>query len=184
MPEHNTRAEEMWLQIVKSVWFSNMNVVDLGCGGGDFLWRTVQAGASSVLGVDKDISIAKQYAKIYRRTTGEGNGVLSVCDVVSQDLNAVSKVGLNFDADIAMCFSVIPYLEDPIGFLKWMSDEFPICLLEIQYEGDGPGLSNVCDAEDMRFLLKDVIGFIDVDLVGYTYVKENSFRRDIWRCML
>lgn len=185
MTDYNLRAEEMWLQINKAMWFSNMTVVDFGCGGGDFLWRAIQAGATNVIGVDKDVSIAQKYIKIYRRTTGEGREVLATCDVREVDLDRIRGEDTElWRGDIAMCFSVVPYLKEPIKFLRWMAENYSVCLLEMQYKGDGPGLDDMRDAKDCEFLLKNAVGFVDTDIIGYTYVKENSFKRDIWRCMI
>ena len=82
--------------------------------------------------------------------------------------------------DVAFCFSVLPYIEYPGLFVKWMGDRFSVVFIECQYFGDGPG--NIAkDDESMSRWLREW-GFDIVMLCGQTYVAGRDMYRSIWKC--
>lgn len=178
---YNKRAYQMWFQISQHICFHKASVVDLGCGGGDFLWRALMAGASNVLGVDSDIDKAKKYAGVYRIPNGKGvDKVVATVDVIEDDIEKKLKT---WGGEIGFCFSVLPYLEAPTDFLRWMSEMYFASIVECQYDGDGPGLSFVKNRRDMQFWLSRDIGFSNIELIGSTYIAERDKFRDIWMCV-
>lgn len=173
-PDVNTRAEEMWRIISQKVDFRKKSVIDLGCGHGEMLWRAYVAGAKMVYGIECESSKIECYME---------NEWISNPDVfvTLEDINELVRIGQNiYGYDIAMCFSVLPYLNNIQETLRWMSIQFELCLLEIQYAPEpyniGPG-----NDEQMFSLLRDA-GFDIVMNLGSTYVKIRDVHRTIWAC--
>ena len=184
-PDQNSRAEAMWRIISQRVDFRKKRVIDLGCGTGDFLWRPIIAGARLVRGYDLD---TEKCQFIYEVLSDTSETIISVA---TQDINSWVVRDEGFSGqdtfDIAFCFSVLPYLDDVPATLKWMSKNFPLCLIECQYNGDGPGLSNIgADKGMMQLLLNS--GFHSATAIGKTYVEGRKFSdgqdvyRTIWLC--
>lgn len=184
-PDQNTRAEAVWRIISQNVDFRNKRVIDLGCGTGDFLWRPIIAGARQVRGFDIDLS-KNQYCHEEIRTTSE-----IVYTTAIQNINSWVLRNEKFDGsetkEIAFCFSVLPYLDDVPATLKWMANNFPLCLIECQYADDGPGLPNIGgDRGMMQYLLNN--GFNRAVALGKTMVKDRFYPngkqvyRTIWKC--
>lgn len=158
----NKRAVDMWKIISQEIDFRKKFVIDLGCGYGEFLWRAEIAGASVVVGVDKE------------NKTG--------VPILNFDLNDPKRVGFFNSFDIAFCFSVLPYLDDISETLWWLTDTFPLCLIEAQYEPEPYNIGVSNDADMKRLLL---LHFNKVKPIGHTIVqiKERGYpRRTIWRC--
>ena len=163
----NTRSPAMWDIIHPHVDFVGKSVIDLGCGTGDFLWYAHQAGAKSVHGIDIDKS----------RCYAPDGAIVTEWDIdwlVEKDWKFV-------DIDIAFCFSVLPYLQNPVASLNWMHSRFNILLVECQYSGDGPGFKWIKDDDDMRTMLS-MFSWKSIDSLGHTMVKENRYKRTIWKC--
>lgn len=183
-PDQNTRAEAMWRIISQRVNFRGKRVVDLGCGTGDFLWRAYIAGADIIDGIDVENRITLEL--INDNEVPYHNIFFYLGDIEE----IVRKPSKNFNiqlGDIALCFSVLPYLDDVPATLKWMSTNFSLCLIECQYAGDGPGLKNIGGDKGMlQYLLSN--GFDSVEAIGKTYVKDRKFSsgervyRTIWLC--
>jgi len=166
----NTRAEAMWRIISREVNFRNKRVIDLGCGTGDFLWRAYVAGARRVIGVELE------YSKIKHLKDWEKPLDISF---VLEDLNDV--IGENwYDYDIAMCFSVLPYLDDIPATLQWMAHNFALCLIEAQYEPEPYNIGVASDSGMASLLTSN--GFNHVKPLGYTYVEIRDAKRTIWLC--
>lgn len=172
--DHNSRAELMFRAIEKSVDFMGKTVIDLGCGFGDMLPRVWKAGADEVIGVDQNketlMVIADKLIKAgFRR--GQSNIIL---------LNEFLEEYELPPADIAMCFSVLPYLTEPGLFVEKLA-LYPLCLIECQYWGDGPGPAYIKNDLDMAdFLLEN--GFAKATNIGGTKVRPRNTYRTIWRC--
>lgn len=188
----NTRAEDMWRVISQKVDFRGKRVIDLGCGTGDFLWRAGVAGAHWVHGIDEDLS------QLEGRITYGSSCRAELADDPPASLRTYSVTYTEHDInqfvehdwvqfatcknyfDIAMCFSVLPYLDNIPATLKWMSDNFPLCLIEAQYEPE-PYNIGVPSDDQMYVLLRDN-GFKCATWLGQTYVEDRDTHRSIWAC--
>ena len=83
--------------------------------------------------------------------------------------------------DIGICFSVLPYLKKPASFLYKMKKLCELCLIECQYDGDGPGFSFIKSDATMAAYLYGV-GFREIVPIGKTYVEGRNKYRTIWMC--
>jgi hypothetical protein len=176
LPEDiNTRAMNMWRAISQNVNFRKKNVADLGCGHGEMLWRSLLAGADFVCGFDiQPKPNALMLAEIY-----------SQIRVVQTDLNVSIGHGTPYwlkerKWDIAMCFSVLPYLDNPIGALEWIAKNFPVALIEVQYVPE-PNNIGVFSDNGMFSTLRDT-GFEVISKIGSTHVGIRDMDRTIWKC--
>jgi 2-polyprenyl-3-methyl-5-hydroxy-6-metoxy-1,4-benzoquinol methylase len=174
-PDTNTRADAMWRIISQAIDFRGKNVIDLGCGHGEMLWRANVAGAERVYGIDINIQkIADAYGiKIADSSIGTAVTGTFISSIAQQDLNEVVRRGTPPRAegiDIVFCFSVLPYLENISGMLQMLSKYFSLY-----------SLPNVTSDTGMAQLLLNN-GFKDVQPLGKTYVKSRDLFRTIWRC--
>lgn len=169
--DKNTRAEEMWRPISQNVDFRNKNVVDLGCGHGDMLWRVYIAGANMVTGLDEE-SLAKTNYDGINIYFHQGD-IEAIIKDAKKDLNILNN-------DIAMCFSVLPYLDDIPATIKWMAENFDLSLIEAQYDSEPFNVGVVSDRGMAQLLLNN--GFSDVEPIGKSYVDYRKVYRTIWRC--
>lgn len=172
----NTRATAMWSVINKVVDFRNKSVTDLGYGSGVFLHRAYIAGARTVLGID---NCQKDYRIDSIKVQHTKHGTKEVGRITTRFGN-LNDMLLEWKADIGLCFSVLPYLDDPQNFVNWMSNQFAVSMIECQYKGDGPGFSFIKDTSDMKYWLKN--SFDNVTLIGNSYVVSKDLYRDIWMC--
>lgn len=172
----NTRAIAMWSVISRFVDFRGKSVFDLGCGGGDFIWRSHVAGAYKVTGIDY-YSMATKSVEVRVQHTKHGTKSVGTVETIREDLNLMKP---EWKADIALCCSVLPYLDDPANFVLWMSKQFDLSVVECQYAGDGPGFDFIRNTSDMKFWLGDT--FDSVTLIGSSYLVAKDIYRDIWMC--
>lgn len=176
-PDVNTRAEAMWRIISQQVNFRKKSVIDLGCGHGEMLWRAYVAGAREVQGIDKDWS---KISWVGDRLEGDGGtNVIANVDASLENLNTAINESW-FGYDIAMCFSVLPYLDDIPATLQWMASHFELCLIEAQYEPEPYNIGVKSDEEMFSFLRDN--GFEIVVNLGKTYVEIRETHRTIWAC--
>lgn len=173
---HNQRSEEMWKFISKNVDFNDKRVLDLGCGYGDFSFYAWMEGAISVLSVDNNGDILI-YAIETRAKYFQGSLILFTHFDVEKIWGTFNKPVV----DIAMCFSVLPYLKDHEAFLRNVREHCEVLLLEVQYYGDGPGPAWLRTDEDMKDLLARV-GWNEYRIIGGTTVEERNTYRPIWLC--
>lgn len=160
----NTRAPEQFRQIVKAIDLRDRKVFDLGAGYGDLAWALQQIGAT-VTCVDVDPTMTM---KLLERGL----------HVFTQD---VEEFVTWYDAmDVVVCFSVLPYLQNPQMFLQRLRLRANVLLLECQYHGDGPGLAQIENDADMKFWLE----FLDwkPKIIGKTFVPGRDLWRTIWMC--
>lgn len=174
MKDHNKRALSIWSIISSGVEFKNKSVIDVGCGYCDIAWRMAKAGAS-VSAVDKDPLALKTCYEKKVHYKQESISVLG--HYLEEFLPYITE-----PYDIAICFSVLPYL-------SWNYDEALAILrdivareliIELQYAGDGPGRVEIQNDGDMRILLENY--YDNVTWLGATSVKENQHMRSLWRC--
>jgi SAM-dependent methyltransferase len=177
----NKRANEMWDIVTKRVSFKNKTVIDVGCGSGDFVIRAVKAGATKVIGVERDYLVGLDAVACALEELDETQ--YDKVDFVSVDIEEVVQWHSDkFEpCDIIICFSVLPYLLNVWGTLEWMRNTAKTTLIECQYKDDGPGLPWLGNDADMKKLLKD-IGWKRVSPLGKTDVRIRPAYRTIWKC--
>lgn len=175
----NKRALEIWDIIIPHVDFRDKTVVDIGCGPADFIRLALGTGAKHVSGIDMDYAIMLDASAVLKGDKRKaGRDFTLLCD----DLNTmVTEHNLDFAADIAICFSCLPYLDDFTNALAWISELSGECaLIESQYAGDGPGPRFLSGDDDMADLLSHYWGF--VGKLGETDTRIRAANRSVWLC--
>jgi hypothetical protein len=175
-PVHNQRAPEQWRIISERVDFEDKTVLDLGCGYKDILWRAWQDGARSVLGIEQNQSIRQINEKVEMARDVNFSAYFTDID----DYTAAGK-RKKWQYDIAICFSVLPYLDNPTATLHWIHEHSTQALVECQLYGDGPGPEFLKSPMDMRQWL-DSIGWKSIERIGETMIKGREAKRGIWLC--
>lgn len=156
MEVHNVRSPEQWEIIRKHIDVAGKIVIDLGCGYGDIMTFMAIAGA-----ITEGVDVHAHLPNVAE---------LDICEFVKIS-------GAHYD--IGVCFSVIPYLGHCIAdVLLWMRDYCDVSLIEIQYEGDGPGV--VRDDVAMREVLLKL--WPTAWPIGKTLVDGRNTYRTIWMC--
>ena len=178
----NLRAEKMAAIILDKYDFQDKTVVDFGCGYGDMMKYALRKSAHYVLGVDKkqsNVNTAARKCKVFGSMGGfycadfENEGVFdNILDIASQ--------GVDRRIDVAFCFSVLPYLEDPRLFVNRLRESFKTVFIECQYIGDGPG--NFAEDNFGMNLWLIEREFDIVDNIGETFVGGRDKYRTIWQC--
>lgn len=179
MTAENRRAEEMWAYISAAVDFKDKRVLDMGCGPGDFLTRSLFSGASSVVGIEKDYVIAS-WSDLRLKSDGWST------DSYAINVDDIDRIVRDNDPayrgfDIIICFSVLPYLDGLGNAMFWIKDNCDVALIECQYSGDGPGPSYIKNDDDMRSRLMG-LGWGKVEKIGWTDVRIRPAKRSIWKC--
>ena len=165
---YNTRSPEQWRIISEHIDFQGKTVLDLGCGKGDILAFAAEAGAH-VTGIDSD----KANIEYVRITYPE-------IEVIEQTVNFLEAAP---KTDIIICFSVLPYLVEPLFFvLQWINRHSEVAFIECQYAGDGPGFEFLTDNDDMEKWLFSAAQFEKVEAIGHTLVEGRNTKRYIWMC--
>lgn len=172
METYNTRAPDMWSLISKNVDFEGKSVLDLGCGYGDFLLLAHYAGASKIAGVDNNSRIISKVRERIDKKAKNSHIRLYIEDIETLSLK---------DWDIVLCFSVLPYLNNPDKLLNKIYFNSKIALIEAQYQGEPYCLQNIKNDKDMREWLQS-IGWDCITNLGYTDVEIRNAKRTIWRC--
>lgn len=191
MKVHNVRSPQQWEKISRHVNFKGKSVLDLGCGKGDILIRAFEAGAR-VIGIDK----GKQNIEYIRSVQSEikvKDGDLDLLNM--RDFDKAPVIGprysvpefINFldmlePVDVIICFSVLPYLNNPEGFVEWIKQHSKISFIECQYSGDGPGFRFLNSNDDMSDWLMLWGKFQKVEPIGHTLVEDRNKNRFIWMC--
>ena len=172
-PTHNQRAPEQWRIISEHVDFDGKTVLDLGCGYGDLLWRAHRDGAF-ITGIEQN-----EEAYVFLCRQGFDFGVPR--GAWYPDIGFIVSANPDWSNDIAICFSVLPYLDNPTATLHWIRQHSQQALIECQLSGDGPGPDWLKCPQDMRRWL-DSIGWQSVERIGETTVEERGTKRGIWLC--
>ncbi len=171
-PIHNQRANEQWEIIKKHADFRHKSVIDLGCGYADILIKCHRAGAQLCCGVESNSDIA----------TEASMRVDSLPKAMGQDIfitqSSIERAE-DWPMDYAICFSVLPYLDNPIETLRWIKYHCKVAFIECQYRGDGPGLYWLKNDDDMEIWLKQA-GFMNIKTIGKTFIKDRDKYRTIW----
>jgi hypothetical protein len=166
----NERSPEIWQAIKTRVDFAGKTVLDVGCGDGDMLLYAHNAGAASVVGIDKD--------PIKARTTALRVGAIVTPRVTVQ----AAILGMYEPAiryDIVLCLSVLPYVSNMGEALMKLCSLARTAIIECQYAGDGPGV--VTDDGEMLEKLT-YAGWTEVSKIGQTHVQDRDKYRSIWLC--
>lgn len=165
-PLGNTRAPEQFKIIKNAIDVRTRRVVDLGSGHADLANALRQAGALMMC-IDMDNALVRE-----ARTMG----LPAMYMDVEEFPDTVAEAGM--DVDIVICFSVLPYLKDPIKFLTTLPGD--VLLLEFQYAGDGPGFKDVPDDDVAKHWLAEC-GW-QAEPIGKTFVPGRDMWRTIWLC--
>ena len=182
--QSNVRADEMASVISGGFKFNGKRIVDFGCGYGDMMNHALSGGAWYVLGVDKDQGVINAASRKCKKHPGKHHsfyrGDFENEGVFENALDICRGTALDKKLDVAFCFSVLPYLEDPTWFVNRLRENFNNVFMEAQYIGDGPG-NFARDDGDMSKWLRDR-GFDIAMLLGRTHVEGRNTYRSIWRC--
>lgn len=169
---HNTRSLQQWDIINKHINFIGKRVIDLGCGYGDILFRCWEWAANCTA---IDDSLDHQMEKRLR-DFAQNEGFT----FYNTDIEDLLLTWQPEKFDVAICFSVLPYILDTDAVLKWMSQYAQVSLIECQYYGDGPGFEWLQNDDEMRLWLQDF--WSSTEIIGKTLVKERHKYRMIWMC--
>jgi len=176
----NRRAEEMWKFISKEVDFEGQDVLDVGCGPGDFLRLALKSGARYTYGIDRDMLILIEASQALVDDGWEpGHHFALYNDDVDM---LVHGYKINYVAGITMCFSCLPYLFDIGNTLRWIERQTNgTAIIECQYKGDGPyAPEDIANDSDMEMVLKRV--WPNARKIGETKLDIRPATRSIWVC--
>jgi len=169
--------------LIKStgVNFSGAQVFDLGCGYGDLMLLSLKAGATHAFGIDIDeqnIYICQRKLSRYAPKNCGWNFLTINVDLPA-NLSRLSSIG--YSTDIAYCTSVLPYIHKRGDVLQFLSDTADDVFIEMQYFGDGPGIPEIKNDEDMFHFLAQYFGV--VHNIGQTYTGRSPIAyRTLWSC--
>lgn len=178
----NERARSIF-DLIKAtgVEFNGAQIFDLGCGYGDLLLLSLQSGATHAFGIDIDeqnIEICQKKLSRYA-PVGCGWTFLTINVDLPANLERLSSIG--YTTDIAYCISVLPYIHNRGVILDFLSDTSDEVFIEMQYYGDGPGIPEIKNDEDMFALLSQY--FSSVKNIGKTYTGRSGVpHRTLWMC--
>ena len=107
------RSDMKWARIAPHVDLSGCRVLDAGCGNGYYGWRMLEAGATSVMGVDPSPLFALQHAAVaYYLGHRHGHARNLVLPLRLEDLDVTAP----FDAIFSM--GVVYHRRDPQAHLR------------------------------------------------------------------
>ena len=173
----------MWKAINDHVDFQNKFVIDIGSGYCDIAMMAVDAGAHTVVCIEKAEHV---YNKNLKRLE-YGTYSLNINLINADAEKILYGTASTFDMDIAICTSVLAYLKNPTMMLAWMSKHAKLSIIETQYIGDGPGNNKmgIFDDEAMKFMLKTFTlwnGKNGIRKIGETKIGIRPGTRSIWLC--
>lgn len=170
MKIHNRRFPSQWEIIKNNVDFTNKKVIDLGCGYGDILYKCYQKNADCI-GIEYD-------KNVFNHLTDRMLNLPILLKKFNLD-DIHNKLSTTL-FDVGICFSVLPYIDNPDDVLEWMQLHCDVSLIECQYDKDGPGISSIKNDNDMEcWLLKF---WESVKKIGETKVNGRNISRSIWKC--
>jgi len=169
---HNDRFPQQWEIIKGEIDVKGKIVLDLGCGYGDMVGAMIDAGALYVTGVEGDANIC-QIA-----TSNTARDFIFYNPIECRSIEAFTSRFSAANWNIIVCFSVLPYIQDQGGLLEWIAEHCETALLEIQLEGDGPGI--IQSEAQLQAVLE--IYFDMAEPIGKTLVPYRNMYRTIWKC--
>lgn len=175
----NIRAKEMFEIMNQYVFFENKMVLDLGAGYCDIAMMAIDAGATNVVGIEKDPNVFQIALNKIENTTYARRIQLMDVDI------ELFLPAMSAKFDIVMCTSVLPYLKEPKKVLAWMAENVDVSIIEVQYIGDGPpgdsfGIAD--DSEMVRYLSTFWKKKNQVVRAGETVLNIRPAKRTIWVC--
>lgn len=176
----NKRANEIWEIVTSRVDFRGKTVVDIGCGPGDFVRLALKSGAKHVTGIDMDYAILLDAGGALKAERWKPDKDYTL---LCEDINELvaDDTWQEWQADIALCFSCLPYLKyygRSLGWIGKMARD--LALIESQYHMDGPGPTFLKNDSDMGWLLSN--HWKEVEKIGSTDVVIRPAARSIWMC--
>lgn len=189
-PLYNQRAGQIWEAISNHVDVAGKTILDIGCGGGDLIWRALGHGSGFVTAVDNDLGMILLARGRYRRFLKNNAPVhyLDRCRIIHFDfcryLDGVDRLT---KADLVICNSMLPYLPQAATLEGFSGTLLPVlarlgnqCVIECQYRGDGPGPSYLTGDDSMTQALRQVWG--NVQKIGETIADKppGTFKRSLW----
>jgi len=177
---HNMRSPEQW-RIIKEngINFAGKKVMDLGCGWGDILLNCWADGASTLVGVEYDPDNKRYLDDKISKYLSANPHIKGTIETLSTNIDDIDLS--DNPPDIAICFSILPYLDDYLDLLDKLYEDVAITLIECQYGGDGPGIMHIKNDADMKAILQG-IGWSKVEAIGKTLVVGRNKYRTIWKC--
>lgn len=169
----NTRASQIWGFIASAIDVRGKTIIDLGCGAGDLAIFALKAGAHFVMAIDNDMEVLEG-----ARINFDNHGI-DTAKYQRGCININDWDGSEWNGDIAICTSVLPYLKRPLQFLRFLC-KYEYSIIECQYAGDGNGFSYILNDEDIRN--EFARAGLQATRIGSTSVKEDKFTRTIWLC--
>ena len=175
----NKRALDIWDIVTPHVNFRDKTVVDVGCGPGDFIRLALGYGAKHVTGIDMNFASLLDASNVLKDNGRAPDKEFTLHSVDINDL--VNENNLVSRADILICFSCLPYLDNYVKATRWMARMSKECaLIESQYSGDGPGPAFLKGDGDMRDTLTAV--WSSVEKIGETDTVIRDASRSVWLC--
>ena len=110
------RSDRKWRRVLPHVDLTGKRVLDVGCGNGYFGWRMLEAGASSVVGVDPSLLFVLQHAAMASCAEEESTRNL----VLPLGLEDLAEPGLIPEAPFDAVFSmgVVYHRRDPLAHVS------------------------------------------------------------------
>jgi 2-polyprenyl-3-methyl-5-hydroxy-6-metoxy-1,4-benzoquinol methylase len=97
-------AEDLACYLVKRYQLYHKQIVEIGCGQGDFLLLLAEAGGNKAIGFDPSFDPARAASSLQRKIT-----------ILPEHF---SHLHTNIDADFICCRQVLEHLADPLTFLR------------------------------------------------------------------
>jgi SAM-dependent methyltransferase len=118
-PKFQAFAEELALKLIKKYDITNKNIIDIGCGKGDFLNLICKLGKNHGVGFD---------ASYQRERNNENPNVRFVQDFFNNKYS-------DMPVDVVLCRHVLEHIEDPKKFLSEIiaavQDKDPVFYFEV-----------------------------------------------------
>lgn len=179
IPCHRPNSPERWALIAKSTDLPAMSVLDIGCATGYFSFKSIQAGAVSVLGIDHDAK------------------AIAVCNAVKaafkvqhvaflQGTEQITHWATTLDVyDVAYAMTVLNWAgrDRAETWLAWASDHVHTLWIEMPIKGDGRSGANWLHSHaDVIHWLQKVTTYQNITRAGQTRGPHDGHWRALIRC--
>lgn len=170
LPCHRPNSQDRWALIAQRTNFKDARVLDMGCATGFFSFKSVQAGAAAVLGVDHDPAAIE----VCRAAAATFNVPNVRFECASAPLPTESY-------DVIFAMSVLNWMgrERAEELLSSPLLDRSVVWVEIPLKRDGrSGASWLGNDDDIRDWLQEF--FSNVDYAGRTYGTHCRKWRSLW----